>query len=282
MKPAATLAQLQQGLQAHLLAEEPAVGPQGFSSHLAIFHGTCHGISPARRLAIYHHAYRARLVQALRDSYGHTLSYLGDDWFDTEARGYLVAHPSDHANLRWFGAHLAHWLRQRHPKDGEIAELAQLDWTLRLAFDGPDATALALHDLAQVPPDAWACIGFVFHPTLQRLRLQHNTLALWQALDQDDTPPAGVRLDETLQVVVWRQGLSPHFRSVDAFEAAALQGLQAGAGFAATCETLAARFVGHDVASAAGGLLRRWVEEGWLVGLRGLPGTEGPGTQAAA
>lgn len=278
MTTAATLIELQQGLQAHLLAEEPDLGPQGFLPQVA----ARHGISPARRLAIYHHAYRARLVEALRDSYGHTLRYLGDDWFDTEARAYLAVHPSEHANLRWFGNQFAFWLRQHHPQDGEIAELAQLDWALRRAFDGPDATPLTLHDLAQVPPDAWERIGFVFHPTLQCLHLQHNTLALWQALDQDDTPPAGVRLDETLQMVVWRRDLSPHFRSVDAFEAAALQSLQAGAGFAAACETLAASFVEHDVPSAAGGLLRRWSEEGWLVGLSGLPGTAGPCVEAAA
>ena len=43
-----------------------------------------HGFPSQRRLLIYHHAYRARLVDALRDSFGHTATYLGMEWFDAD------------------------------------------------------------------------------------------------------------------------------------------------------------------------------------------------------
>jgi hypothetical protein len=220
-----------------------------------------------RRLAIYHNAYSARLVEALQDSFGHTLMYLGDEGFEAVARGYLAAHPSAHPNLRWFGGRFAAWLAEVCADDPDIGELAALDWALRLAFDGADAPLLGLDALAALPPEAWATVRLVWHPTCQRLRLQHNTLAIWQALDQEQAPPEACALATPTELLVWRRELQPHFRSLGGFEAAALDRLLGGAGFAATCEALQAEFPELDTAPQAGALLRRWIEDGLLSGL---------------
>ena len=225
------------------------------------------GIGVERRLAIYHQAYRARLVETLLDSYGHTAAYLGDEAFEHEARAYLIAHPSSHPSLRWFGAAFPAWLAECHPRDLDIAELAALDWALRAAFDAADAQALTPADLAALPAEAWATVGFGLPPSYRRLRLSHNTLAIWQALDQDEAPPSAEVLTQPLDVLIWRRGSSPHFRSLAALEAAALDGLAQGLSFAALCQALSERFPETDIASEAGGLLRRWVEEGLLAGL---------------
>lgn len=225
------------------------------------------GIGVERRLAIYHQAYRARLVETLLDSYGHTAAYMGDEAFEREARAYLIAHPSSHPSLRWFGAAFPTWLAARHPRDLDIAELAALDWALREAFDAADAQALTPADLAALPAEAWATVGFGLPPSYRRLRLSHNTLSIWQALDQDEPPPAAEPLAQALDVLIWRRGSSPHFRSLAALEAAALDGLAQGLSFAALCEDLSERFPETDIASEAGSLLRRWVEEGLLAGV---------------
>lgn len=219
------------------------------------------GIGVERRLAIYHQAYRARLVETLLDSYGHTATYLGDQAFEREARAYVIAYPSSHPSLRWFGAAFPAWLAERHPCDPDIAELAALDWALREAFDAADAKALTRADLAALSTEAWATVGFGLPPSYRRLRLSRNTLAIWQALDQGEAPPAAEALAHALDVLIWRRGSSPHFRSLAVFEAAALDALAQGRSFAALCEILSERFPEKDTASEAGGLLRRWVEE---------------------
>lgn len=249
---------LQSAMQAHLLHGDPAIADSIASGP---------GIGPARRLRIYHHAYRMRLVDTLRDSFGHTLCYLGDEWFDEAALAHVEAHPSSHPNLRWYGADFAVSLRQRHPDDPDIAELATLDWALRGAFDGPDAPALALAELGTVAPEAWARLVLRLHPTTARLRLQHNTLAIWHAIDQDGVPPAAQPLAEPTELLVWRRGLSPHFRSLGALEARALDLVLEGVGFSAVCERLAADFPEAELAVEAGALLRRWVEDGLLSAL---------------
>ena len=249
---------LQQQFQQHLLGA-------GSDIAAAVKPG---GIGVARRLAVYHHAYRMRLVDTLRDSYGHTLLYLGDEVFNQAALAYVESHPSSHASLRWYGESFAQALGCRFEEAGEVAELAALDWALRHAFDGTDAPPLTLTDLAALPPEAWGQIGFVLHPTYARLRLLHNTLALWQALDDDQPPPAAAALAEPGELLIWRRGHQPHFRSLQALEATALDCLHQGQSFAATCEHLSVHFEHQNMAAETGALLRRWIDEELLSGVR--------------
>lgn len=259
MHAPSALEALQAAFQRHLLGQASdfasAVRPGG-------------AIDVARRLGIYHHAYRARLVEALRDVHGHTWRWLGDEAFDTLARVYVEGHPSTQGNLRWYGEDFPDWLARACPEDGEVGELAALDATLRRAFDAADAPVLGLAALAELPPEDWARVTLLWQPACQRLALRHNTLALWHAIDQDGTPPPVQALGEPLQVLVWRVGAQPHFRSLDAVEAEAIDRARAGAGFAAVCEALAARLPPGEAAPRCGALLRRWVEDGALTGLR--------------
>jgi hypothetical protein len=253
------LEQLQEVFQHHLLHG---------SGEIAAALARAPGVSAEQRLAIYHHAYRVRLVAALRDSHGHTARFMGDDRFDGLALDYVAGHPPDHANLRWYGTGFAGWLAQHCADVPAAGELAVLDAALRRAFDGPDAAVLSLADLAALPPQAWAEAVLEFHPTCQRLAFGFNTAALWQALDDDREPPAAQRLPQPGPWLVWRSGWQPQFRSLGALEAAALDRLMAGLDFGRCCEQLAATFPGEDIAQQAGALLRRWVDEQLLSGLR--------------
>jgi hypothetical protein len=259
---APALAALQTRFQAGLLAADP----EGDDAAALQRHIRPGGIGVHRRLAIYHHAYRARLADALADTFSHTATYLGEDWFDRDARAYIETHPSTHPSLRDYGAGFAAWLTQRYPDDGDIGELAALGWALRHAFDGTDATPLSAADLAAVPGDAWQDVQLQLHPTVERLLLRHNTLALWQALDQDQAPPPAQRLSQCLPLLVWRRELQPHFRSLGAMEATAIDALQQGLRFGAVCEGLSRLQPERSTAEDIGVLLRRWVDEGLLVG----------------
>jgi hypothetical protein len=233
--------------------------------------GSQGGPAARQRLGIYHHAYRARLLETLRDSVGHTLRYLGDTWFDALATEHIEATESLHPNLRFHGEGLADWLSLRladpespvglHP---EVAELARLDWALRHAFDAAEAPALSREDLAAIAPSDWATVGWALQPSASLLCCQVNTLVLWHALDQDTEPPAVQALASPQHVLVWRLGERPHFRSLGAAEHLALAGLQRGRCFAEVCADLAEAWPGQDTATLAGRCLRQWVEEGVL------------------
>jgi len=63
-------------------------------------------------VGIYRHAYRARLVAALRDNHEVLALALGDEAFDAIAQAYIDAHPSRFASIRWFGDGLAYAARR--------------------------------------------------------------------------------------------------------------------------------------------------------------------------
>lgn len=250
------LLDLQQSLQAYLIGQPSQIDTQ-------LRRGP--GISAERRLDIYHHAYRARLHETLADSYGHTRRYLGDDWFEREALAFVELHGSQHFSLRWYGVDFVRWLSQRWPADGEIAELAALDWALRSAFDAADAPPLTMSDLAPLAPEDWAELRLQLPPSYARLTQSFNTLALWQALDGDETPPAAQLLTAPLDLLIWRRGHSPHFRSLGSLESQALNALASGRTFAETCADLAEAQPELNVAAELGLLLRRWVDEELLL-----------------
>lgn len=230
-----------------------------------------------RRLGVYHGAYRARLLETLRDTYGHTLRLLGDDAFDALALAYIAQSPSTHRNLRWYGETWPDFLADTRPDANgagdpgvasaqrqDLAELARLDWALREAFDGPDDAVLGLRDLQLLAPDAWAVVRLRPHATVRCLAMCHNTLQRWHALDDERPVPDAEPLPEPGWVLVWRRDDRPHFRSMAAPEAWAVQQLLAGQPWAALCEGLAEVWPDQDATTLAAQCLRRWVDEGVL------------------
>jgi hypothetical protein len=258
---AASLSALQQRMQDHVLSGDEAALADVRDSG---------AISAERRLGIYHHAYRARLLETMRDTFGHTLRYLGDEWFDHLARAFIECTPSASSNLRWYGRSWPQWLALQlneaspmgsHP---EVPELAELDWALRRAFDAADAPVMSLPHLAAMTPEDWATAVLPAQPSLQMLTLRCNTLSLWHALDDDTEVPQPETLSEPMSVLVWRHDERPHFRSMAAMEAYAVGLLTQGQSFADICAAMAEHFTDDDTTPVAGVLLRQWVEEGVL------------------
>lgn len=263
------LAAIQARMQAYVLAGDVAGEVTGDAIALADVQAS-DNFSAARRLGIYHYAYRARLLETLRDTFGHTLSYLGDAWFKHLALAFIEQHPSRHANLRWYGQMWPDWLggdrlaaagAGDHP---EVAELASLDWSLRRAFDAADQPVATLADLAAVPAEAWGEVMLEAQPCVAVLTMQHNTLSLWHALDRDEDVPQAQALPALMGVLVWRQDERPHFRSVTSQEDVALTAMLLGRPFGDICALLAERFPEVDVAMLASSLLRRWIDDGIL------------------
>jgi hypothetical protein len=219
------------------------------------------------RLHIYHNAYRMRLLECLQENFEKTRSYLGDSAFESSALAFIEETPSQQRNLRWYGDAFPRWLANRFPDDGDIAELAEIDWQLRRAFDGPDADPLQPAALAALAPEDWETVGFRFAPTLCLLPIGYNSVDIWHALDEDRTPPSAVPLPEPAWLLIWRKGWQPHFRTIMAVEHAALSQLLAGSSFSAVCESLGQQYSDDEAAAVAGESLGAWLQDEMIVGL---------------
>lgn len=234
----------------------------------------------ATGLAVYRHAYRARLVEALADNHTVLARALGDTAFELLAHAYLEARPSQQPSLRGFGQGLADFMaadnhaRVPHPS---FVDVARMDWALRCAFDAADAPLLdaaTLAAIAQVRPQDWAGLVLRLHPSVQRVVLHHAIEPAWQQLrtwqpESGDDPP---ELDEPAAwphtLLAWRQGLDTRWRSLDTLEAALLEAVADGLPVAALCERAAA-LLGDPEAAAPAVVqqLQGWLTQGLLQAL---------------
>jgi hypothetical protein len=220
-----------------------------------------HG-DPSPRLAVYHHAYRAQLLDCLRDTFERVWAWLGDAGFEAAARKHIESHPPHSWTLRDYGDDFDRTLSGLYPDDREVAELAWLDWSLRRAFDGRNATPVAAGALLNIDWDH-AILRLV--PTLRMRSISTNCAAIWTALSAKNAPPAAARLNAPTALRVWRKDFSPHFRAVDSIEQHVLLMACDGARFAAICTAIADRTEPARAPDVAGALLAGWLQDGLII-----------------
>jgi hypothetical protein len=219
-------------------------------------------VGAEKRLRIYHDSYRLRLIEALSKTHPNLFKLLGDDLFEQTARAYIAGHPSGNRNLRWYGGELAEHLAVALARHPIASELARFEWALALAFDCADAPVLTHVELSSVQPEDWGRLRFNLHPSVRRLDLKLNTVAVWQSLDQDREPPA---IEESPSSwLIWRKGLDPHYRSLLENERMCLALIANGASFADVCEALSIADIEADTTLQAAGYLSTWLADGLL------------------
>lgn len=218
-------------------------------------------LSPQERMGIYHNAYRVRLVEVLLDNFEHTGMYLGEEWFYKLANRYVQSHASTHQNIANYGYQFPDFLAKQLPRDLEVAELALLDWTLRRAFDGLDSQLLNNDDLQNLIGSYGAEARLVPVATVSVVTHRFNTVDIWHAIDSEKAPPAVELLEVPIDILTWRKGFSPHFRSLSIIESAAVKHLLAGDNLEQIGESLTTQFPQDDVTTEFGLMLQRWIAD---------------------
>lgn len=219
------------------------------------------GPSAAPGLAVYLNNYRGQLMACLADSFAVTRAWLGDAAFDGAAARHIDGTPPHSWTLDAYAEGFPEALALSYPDDREVPDLARLELQLGTAFVGPDSAALDPATLGGLDWDR-ACFSFV--GSLEVLPLGSNAAAIWAAISAGETPPPALVFDDAIDVAVWRQGLSPTFRSLDRVEADALNAAREGQTFGAICARIAALAGEEEGPAVAGRLLGQWIGEGLL------------------
>ena len=250
------LIRLQQDFSAHLLDRPSAISAEVQGD-----------------LAVYHYAYRAQLLNCLRDTFDKTWAWLGDDGFEDAARAHIEAHPPSAWTLNVYGENFDRTLAGLHPDDPEVAELAWLEWSLRRAFDGPDADPVDPAGLASID---WDQAVLYFVPTLKLGGVTTNCAALWTALAAGDQPPPAERLPAPAAIRVWRQELSVRFNTMDAVEERAARLVLDGSDFPELCAVLASELGEEAGGAEVGRILGLWLQDGLIAAISDRPGDRQP------
>lgn len=224
-------------------------------------------ISAEERLAIYSHAYRAHLIDALSEHFSMLKSYLGDEQFEALSLTYIKQHPSTYRSIRWFGDQLSFFLAENtaYRNFSYLSELAQFEWTQSLVFDALDSRILTLEAISKVPPEQWATMQFTSHPSIHRLNLSWNIVEIWQALKENQTPPEPT--SKSTLLVLWRNNFINQYCVLTEDEAWAMDAMLNRASFSEICEGLCQW---HDVETTslhAASLLKGWILSGLIMEL---------------
>jgi hypothetical protein len=259
------LAELQRRLQTHVLRPESAA--VAAAARAAVVESA--GADGAQRLGIYTHAYRARLLEVLGNDFPGLRQLAGAEDFERLGRGYVEATPSPYYNVRWYGSALANYLRNTLPwsRREAFGQMAELEWSMGLAFDAADEPVVEVTDAAAVAPQDWPRLGLRLHASLQRRTLDWNVHAIRRAVDHDEAVPELQALDAPQAFVVWRKESSVRYRRLEDDESAALDVIAQGSTFTQLCERLCDWHAIAAVAQRAAGLFRLWIEDQWVSAL---------------
>jgi Putative DNA-binding domain len=215
-------------------------------------------------LKVYHFAYRSRLLEALGETFEKTWAWLGDVMFDAAVADYIDAQVPTARSLDQYGALFPNFLKAKFPDDPEIADLALIEWALRICFSGADAEPV---DAATFANSNWERASLRLMPTYAEHRVITNAPAIWRALADNLPPPARVLMPKFVKLCFWRKGFSPQFRALDGTEAEALTLVQQGQSFADICAVIGAKRGPKPPTSLMGNMLSRWYLEGLIAAI---------------
>lgn len=215
--------------------------------------------SSGARTGIYAEMHFERCVEALRSQFPQLRALVGPAAFDVLATDYVKEHPSTHYSLARLGERLARQLASSRIARPDAADLAALEWARCDVRLERDDVAASLKVLSGASARTLERLRLRAVASARLLELDHDVLALWQALaDGEDAPPPST---SGVTVVVWRvDGEAAHDR-VEPHERTALRRLFAGASLGRISAAFGEKRGALDLAEAA---LVRWFDAGWV------------------
>lgn len=225
----------------------------------------------AAGLAIYRNAYRARLVDALRDTYERTARWVGEEAFRAAAAHHVIQSPPNSWTLDHVAEGFVEVLEQLFANDPEVADLAWLEWAMHRAFVASDIAPLDTAGFAAASAgfgeEDWAGLRLGFLRSLHLRVLTHDACALWNALAADEFEAPDYSLSAPKAIIVWREGLRPTFMPVDIAEGHVLGRMLDGANYGGMVESLAGEIGDEAAVMQAGAMLGRWLGNGLIADL---------------
>jgi hypothetical protein len=235
-------------------------------------------LTALQRLAIYGHAYYARLLECLREEFPVLKHALGEELFDAFAVEYLERYPSQSYTLFQLGSHFPHFLAETRPDregGGSLApnwpdfliDLASLELTFNEVFDGPgveEAPLLDVRRLRNIPPERLLEARLVGVPCLRLLALRYPVHHYFTAVRRHEEPDLPEPADTWL-AVTRRHYVVRHYelsQPANHLLSALLAGKSVGEAIRRAAET-----AGPDLAGLPDNLwlwFRDWAAEGFF------------------
>jgi hypothetical protein len=148
-------------------------------------------------------------ISAIASEYPMLHRYLGELRFVACLQGCMV----QPASWRRVADELPNLLSRSARSTPEIAELAQLERAMRIAFEATESQSVSCS---------------ILHPSVSLLTFEHNTASLWSALICGEPPPRPYCLDHPQNLVIWRHKGNSRMRLLGEEEYLCMSALHSG------------------------------------------------------
>lgn len=141
------------------------------------------------RWQVYRNNVMASLIAALADTFPVTQALVGEDFFHSMARQYILAHFPRSPLLVEYGEEFADFIADftSVAQLPYLADLARLEWLRVAVYHAANAPGLGLTALYDALSDPVALLSatVVLHPSVRLFRSAYAVLSLWMAHQQD-------------------------------------------------------------------------------------------------
>lgn len=147
-------------------------------------------LEPIERLDVYARMYPLRMRDALATDYPVLKASLAPEAWSSLVDAYVQTHPSVHPNLNQLGRQLPRYIRSLHGLGNLpfLADLAELELAMTLAFDAEDSLPLDARALATLQPREWSGAVFIPAPAFQLRAFAYPVNAYLQAVKEGARP----------------------------------------------------------------------------------------------
>ncbi len=232
-------------------------------------------LAAADRLAVYHYAYHARLIDCLVDDYPALQYAMGRARFEALAREVIQHRPSRGPNLNFYGRNLIAWCGERPgrwPLRAFATDLARLEWAMVEVLHAAAAPVLRPEALAAIPMERWGAVRLRSSATVQVLRFAHPVNRFLQEWREDQAPSIPAAAPSA--TAVYRRGFALWRMDLTQPMAAILEALFAGRPLGEALATLEATTAPDQLEAVAGKVMvwfREWVEGGFFAAFEERP-----------
>lgn len=216
------------------------------------------------RLEIYKNAYVIRLKKCIETDHPMLGKYLGDDLFETMAKGYINNHPSHYTSLRKYCDNLPGYLCNTEPFTSVpiLAEIAMFERIMLNSFDAADDKRATIEELKSIEPENWPAIKIDFHSSVCVYTAYWNSVETWQALKDENTPPEATKGSQQ-HWLIWRgSDLLTQFKSLSNEGYIMFNCFESGDNYADVCETLLAHVPEQQISELTLKYLFEWLNFG--------------------
>jgi hypothetical protein len=216
-------------------------------------------LDAAGRMDIYANMFVWRQIDALREDFPKLVALMGDEAFYALGDAYVRGHPSEHYSLSKFGRHLAAFLQESPLGRPDLSDMAALEWARAEVFEEAAVPVASPEWLRRLARADFTNRRLVVVPALRLLRLQHDVLDTWRAIEDGAAIPAPRR--SATFAAVWRKEFDIFHVRLEPEEAGALERAMAGEAMGAVCAAFGSR---PDAVEAAVRAVGSWFAEGWI------------------